>query len=239
MSWLSDRTGIHINSINDVTSGRALKQAVSNPLLLAAAAPFALPALGGAIGAIPGLGGVGSAIGGALGGGGLNAVADASNAGGLGSSILGRLGLSGKDLIGVAGGVLGGIQDQRNQDANRNQSSQQFQQSLGLQQQQFGLQQRQYEDALARQRSTSAALSPVIQRLLGQWGGGDVGQMLAPHPAPAQPQQIAAHQIAAPAPMTPSAPQPVPAPMQPPAMPQQDPRKVRQAVMSRVMGRAA
>ena len=65
MSWLGDRLGIHINSINDVTSGRALKEAVHNPLVdaaLMAALPGVGSALTGAIGALPG----GSAVTGAL-----------------------------------------------------------------------------------------------------------------------------------------------------------------------------
>jgi hypothetical protein len=65
MSWVGDRLGIHVNSINDITSGRAIKEAVHNPLVdaaLMAALPGVGSALTGAIGALPG----GSAVTGAL-----------------------------------------------------------------------------------------------------------------------------------------------------------------------------
>lgn len=71
MSWLSDRTGIHVNSINDITSGRALKEAAKNPLVDAGLA-LAIPGVGGAIAkgvsSIPGVSGIASGIGNAASG---------------------------------------------------------------------------------------------------------------------------------------------------------------------------
>ena len=71
MSWFSDRTGIHVNSINDITSGRALKEAVKNPLVDAGLA-LAIPGVGGAIAkgvsSIPGVSGIASGIGNAASG---------------------------------------------------------------------------------------------------------------------------------------------------------------------------
>lgn len=175
-----------------------IKHAVTSPLGLSVAGL----ALGGPLGIashIPGLSSITSSLGGLFGGGaaagGVGGIADASQALGDSSGVLARLGLSPKDLIGLAGGALGGIQDQRNQDATRGQQQDEFTKQLALQQQQFGLQQQQYGDTHARQQATSAGLSPVIQRLLGQWGGNGLGDLMGGQPhAPFSPEQGAAFQ---------------------------------------------
>lgn len=160
----------------------------------------AAPAAGGGVG---GVADASTVFGG--GAGGVGNVADASTvfggtgggAGGATSSVLGRLGLTGKDAIGILGGIAGGVQDQRNADANRDLDASQFDRS-------FGLQKQQYNDQYARQASTSAGLSPVIQRLLGQWGGAGLGDLVGgqPHPMPA-PQQPQVMRQPAPVPMRP------------------------------------
>lgn len=235
MSWLADRTGIHLGNVGAPVGallgsfvgmpqlGAGLGQAVgamgSGSSLGSAAAQGAgayggAQLLGGLLGGGGGSGGLGSLLGGGGASGGVGGIADASHAlgdqggGGMLSGILGRLGLSGKDAIGLLGGVAGGVMDQRNQSANRDQSADQFNRA-------FGLQERQYSDQHSRQQATSAGLSPVIQRLLGQWGGGDLGSLVGgPHAAPQAP-QAAMQREPAPVPMRPQAPHPTP---------QQDPR---------------
>lgn len=116
MSWLADRLGIHVNSINDITSGRAIKETLRNPLVMGAGS-LALPgvgALAGGLGAaaskIPGVAKVASA-------------GQAAAKSGFGSKVLGGLKKVGTfakdnpDLLLAAGSAYEGIN--ANNDANK------------------------------------------------------------------------------------------------------------------------
>lgn len=131
MSWLSDRLGIHVNSINDLTSGRALKetghalgQVATNPLVDAGLAGalaltgVGIPASAAILGGTKGLGSliapggnIGDAAQGAVSGG-----AEGALASGLAGSLLGGGGAAGEaagrvgsaEVPGIPG--IGGVQ---------------------------------------------------------------------------------------------------------------------------------
>lgn len=119
MSWLGDRTGIHINSINDITSGRAIKEAARNPLVQMGVG-LALPGVGSALGAvagkaagavaskIPGLGSAASKIGGVVKGLPLGGLVKGGGSDGKGQfGFLGDLGGMAKGFLPGGGGLPG------------------------------------------------------------------------------------------------------------------------------------